>query len=325
MTWVAWRQQRAQIIVSLAVAALVAAGFVWLRLDLDAFLRSHGGMAGCWGRGSDCPAGATDAFSDRYNQVLSNYPFALLALPALLGAFAGAPLFAREFEQGTHVFGLTQSVSRGRWWLTKIAIAGTPVFLAMLALGLVVAWALDPADPSGNSRLAAPWFETRGLAPAAYTLMGFTVGVTAGLLLKNAVGAMALTVALYIGLLIVVANGARPFYAQPVQVTKPVADSGPLAPRDSWRLGVVAYQDAQGRPVELSPAQCQVVMLGVPGRPELESTTECMLAAGVTEVSAQYHPNSRFWWFQLAELGVMVLLGGLSLGVGHRLLRRALR
>lgn len=330
MTWVAWRQQRLQIIITLAVVALVAAVFVWLRLDMDAFMRSRGGMAGCWGRGDGCTQEAMSAFTERYSEFLSNYPLVLLCLPALLGLFAGAPLFAREFEQGTHVFGLTQSVSRTRWWFIKIGVAGAPVVLAMLALGLVIAWALQPADLSSVGRLQAPYFETRGLALGAYTLLAFTIGVAAGLLLKNVVSAMAITMVLYIGLLIVVANGVRPFYAQPVETAQPVGVASQLVPDDSWHVGETRYLDSDGDRLEFSPGDCLEVVMVTEGSVVLETmdgthADECLRQAGVATISAQYHPDSRFWRFQAVELGVMVLLGGLLLGLGSWTLRRALR
>lgn len=325
MTWVAWRQQRLQIIITLAVVALAAAVFVWLRLDMDAFMRSRGGMAGCWGRGDGCTEEAMSAFSDRYNQFLSNYPLVLLCLPALLGIFAGAPLFAGEFEQGTHVFGLTQSVSRTRWWFTKIGVAGLPVVLAMLALGLVIAWALQPADLSGVGRMQAPYFETRGLALGAYTLLAFAVGVAAGLLLKNAVGAMAVTMVLYIGLLIVVANGVRPFYAEPQRATLPVGSASGLIPDNAWRVGETSYLDSGGQPLPFTPKTCMAVVIDSVGVEPRNTVDDCLRQAGAVSISATYHPDSGFWRFQAVELGVMVLLGGLLLALGGWTLRRALR
>jgi hypothetical protein len=46
----------------------------------------------------------------------------LAVLPALAGLFVGAPLLARELEQGTHRFAWTQGVTRRRWLLSKTAL-----------------------------------------------------------------------------------------------------------------------------------------------------------------------------------------------------------
>src|SRR5262249_48023194 len=47
---------------------------------------------------------------------------ALSSLPLLVGAFIGAPLVARELDQGTYLLAWTQGVPRQRWLLTKLAM-----------------------------------------------------------------------------------------------------------------------------------------------------------------------------------------------------------
>src|SRR6185369_4964630 len=49
----------------------------------------------------------------------------VIVVPALIGAFWGAPLIAREFEAGTHRLVWTQSISRNRWLAGKLAVVGT--------------------------------------------------------------------------------------------------------------------------------------------------------------------------------------------------------
>ena len=44
-------------------------------------------------------------------------------MPALIGAFAGAPVLAREMETGTFRFAWTQGFGRWRWALAKLARA----------------------------------------------------------------------------------------------------------------------------------------------------------------------------------------------------------
>ena len=48
----------------------------------------------------------------------------MLAVPALLGIFWGAPLVARELETGTYRLAWTQSVTRTRWLAVKVALVG---------------------------------------------------------------------------------------------------------------------------------------------------------------------------------------------------------
>ena len=42
--------------------------------------------------------------------------------PAVIGAFWGAPLVARELEAGTHRLVWNQSVTRTRWLATKLGV-----------------------------------------------------------------------------------------------------------------------------------------------------------------------------------------------------------
>ncbi len=47
-------------------------------------------------------------------------PLLLQAVPALIGAFLGAPVLARELETGTFRYAWTQGFGRWRWTLAKL-------------------------------------------------------------------------------------------------------------------------------------------------------------------------------------------------------------
>ena len=49
----------------------------------------------------------------------------LQAVPALIGAFVGAPVLARELESGTSRFAWTQGFGRWRWTLAKLVRSGS--------------------------------------------------------------------------------------------------------------------------------------------------------------------------------------------------------
>jgi hypothetical protein len=63
---------------------------------------------------NDCSA-ATTALSDTDGPIQGFLTVLLLAVPALIGMFWGAPLVAREFETGTYRLAWTQGVTRTRW------------------------------------------------------------------------------------------------------------------------------------------------------------------------------------------------------------------
>ena len=71
----------------------------------------------------------------------------LMALaPALLGAFLGAPLVARELEAGTYRLAWTQSVSRRRWLASKLTLTVGAAAFALGAASLAVTWWSAPLD-----------------------------------------------------------------------------------------------------------------------------------------------------------------------------------
>lgn len=284
MTWVAWRQQRMQVLVSLGIIAALAAVIAYVGFDA---------------RSLDAAA-----VEEEYGDVLSYLQMMLLTLPVLLGAFAGGPLFAREIEHGTHVFSLTQSIGRTRWWATKTAVAGVPVVLGMTLLGLVNAWA-DPAlAPLRGARMATPSFEVQGLAIGGYTALVFTLGAVAGMLIRNTVGAMVVAIAGYVPVLIVVSNVLRPRYAEPV--------AGTYEPDrwDVWRIQT-SYLDAAGNPVN-PRALCG------------DDVARCFEEHGIV-TRMLYQPVERFWSFQAIEAGVFFALSAALLGLAAWVLHRHLR
>jgi hypothetical protein len=142
---------------------------------------------------------------------------------------------ARELETGTHRLVWTQSVTRARWFATKVSV-GALVAMTLTALLtlLVTCWAgpIDAALESGQGggglqlevpRVSPAAFEMRGVVPIAYTAFTYVVGVAAGLLLRRTVPAMAVTLTVF-----VLVHGAMPTFVR--------SELGPVsAPRPSRR------------------------------------------------------------------------------------------
>jgi len=287
MTWVAWRQQRLQILLSLGIIAALAAVLTFVRFDAQ----------------SIADAALIDA---RYGTYIDYSRLVFLALPVLLGMFAGAPLFAREIEHGTHVFGLTQSIGRTRWWATKIAMAGLPVVVGMTLLGLLNAWSSAPLQAvMYGGRMTTPTFEIQGLTLGAYTVLAFALSATVGLLVRNTLAAMVATVVAYVPLIGLAGNLLRPAYATPITTTYDKMPSGAWVVESS-------YVDAAGNQVSFSPAGCTT------------SVTDCLTAQGVLR-EVGFQPDDRFWSFQAIEAGLFVTLAALVVGVGAWALHSRLR
>ena len=86
------------------------------------------------------PGSLQAAFASRYSFAILFSQDGLPAAFAIIGAMIGAPLVAREVEQRTHLAAWTQSVSRRRWYITKIAALATGLAVAGLAAGAANAW-----------------------------------------------------------------------------------------------------------------------------------------------------------------------------------------
>ena len=69
---------------------------------------------------------------------------ALQAVPALIGAFAGAPVLARELETGTFRYAWTQGFGRWRWTLGKLVPLAVAVAAAARRLSVLFSWYYQP-------------------------------------------------------------------------------------------------------------------------------------------------------------------------------------
>ena len=57
-------------------------------------------------------------------------PLLLLAVPALAGAFTGAPVLGQDLDRGTFRFAWTQGAGRARLLSAKLVLLGGPLLLA---------------------------------------------------------------------------------------------------------------------------------------------------------------------------------------------------
>ena len=113
-----------------------------------------------------------------------------------------------------------------------MALAGVAV------LSLVVTWWAGPIDTAisggqsdhqglfGVPRMAPPTFGTRGIVPIGYTAFAFALGVTAGTVIRHTVPAMAVTLAVFIVVQIVMPTWVRP-HLSPTQLTTTIASDNP--------------------------------------------------------------------------------------------------
>ncbi|SEH03247.1 hypothetical protein SAMN05444920_13451 [Nonomuraea solani] len=186
MLWLTWRQHRTQVLVTALLLAAVGIALLANGLGAAGFAAEHAPRAGCVAETNACT---------RYRLGMMEWMWAMseligwlpLLAPALIGAFWGAPLLAREFKRGTHQLTWTQSVTRRRWLLVKVGGLAAAVTLGGLTLGVLVNVWLTVFDIPGapvnflNSRI----FRLVGILPAAWWLAAFLLGLAAGALFRR--------------------------------------------------------------------------------------------------------------------------------------------
>ena len=117
---------------------------------------------------------------------------ALIAIPALLGMFLGAPLVARELESGTFRLA-TQSVTRRRWLAVRFALVGGAALVVAGAASWLVTWWFAPLDAVNMNRFDPSVFTARGVVAIGYAGFAFALGVAAGALTRRTLPAIGAT------------------------------------------------------------------------------------------------------------------------------------
>ena len=283
MTCLIWRQHRGQALWTvITVAALCAlmvsyglsaehwlAGYhLWLRQLAAAGCPppdAHGGVfhvrsaATCDALmvPARYPGSLQAAFASRYSFAILLSQDGLPAAFAIIGALTGAPLVAREVEQRTHLAAWTQSVSRRRWYITKIAALATGLAVAGLAAGAANAWLAQQLAAGDTTSSRWSWFVSIHLGLAGEAALAFALGVAFGAVLRRTLPAIGAAVAGF-AVLLLAARWA-------VQALTPATNTtGPrfAAPPGSWVLG-----SGTGVPVPYHPASqywpLQLILLTV--------------------------------------------------------------
>ena len=326
----AWTRFRTQAAVGAGLLAIAA--IVLLVTGIQLAHAYDAAAAACKQRGN-C-AGLFNAFlTQGYFTAGKLLGAAGLAVPGLIGMFWGAPLVAREFETGTFRLAWTQGVTRTRWLAAKLAIAGVAAIAVGELFSLMVAWWASPihkANP-GYSELTSGSFHT-GIAPAGYAAFAFALGVTAGLLIRHTLPAMAVTLAIYTAVIIVFPIWVRPHLIPPVQATVAFAPASAFSmlpptgstrtlqlqggqtetPAGSWLLSTSQVVNQEGRPVYTVPGQA---CLGPsPSAPASPACTTYIKSLHLRQ-TVTYQPASRYWAFQWVETAIYLALALLLAGL----------
>ena len=276
--WVTWRQHRAQ-----ALATLIGLGAIGVFLLItgpriaSAFQELHACLAV---PGQNCGF-LHESFDQRFNGLRFVIPV-FMVVPLLLGVFLGAPLIAREVEQGTHRLAWTQSVTRGRWATTKIGLVAAFTHRgAGLFAWMVTIWS-SPLVAAADDRFGFGVFDLRGIVPIAYALFAFALGTAVGASIRKTLPAMAITLGVFAAVRIVVELFLRPRYLPTQTISYPFVQNSPRAglatgssPRgSSIRPGDFVSPNGadHGQPVGAGAGVSRLVRPGVfPGKDQVGS------------------------------------------------------
>jgi hypothetical protein len=334
MTWLTYRQFRAQAVVAAAALAVLAAVFAATGPHL-ARLYAASGLAACRANGS-CAA-RTVSF---LGQVKSDpvYPALYIAgaallwvAPAVIGVFWGAPLVTRELEAGTFRLAWNQSVTRTRWLAVKLGLVGLAAMATAGLLSLMVTWWAAPIDRAGGlpvglgqlSRFSPQLFAARGITPVGYAAFAVALGVAAGVLIRRTVPAMAVTLALFAAVQLLMPGMVRPHLLPPARATAAVQVNLNDVQMNSNGQVTVPVTNQPGAWIitnqTITPAG-RVFVLPVVAACQSGSEQQCdaWYARQHLRRRITYLPASRYWalqWYETAIfLALAVVLAGLSAG-----------
>jgi len=215
MTCLLWRQHRGQALWTLLTLAALCALMLGVGLNAERWLAGYRQWlnalraAGC--PPPDAPSGSfhvpsvavCNALRQRFPQqnlqavFAARYSFAVLVFEdgapvalAVIGALIGAPLVAREIEQRTQLVAWTQSVSRRRWYTTKVTILAAGLTVAGLAAGVANDRLQRPLTQGGLTSSRWIWFFSIDLALTGEILLAFALAVALGAWLRRTLAAV---------------------------------------------------------------------------------------------------------------------------------------
>jgi hypothetical protein len=316
MTWVTWRQYRYQ--GALAAALFAALAVVLLFTGLHAAHVWHSALTECAKNGTCASLTGSGLF-------LSSPSFLTLvvatsAVPLLPGLFWGAPMVAHELETGTNQFAWTQSITRWRWLAVRAAWLLLAAAVLAGAVSALVTWWSGPNNALTLDAFEANRFDVTDIVPIGYAIFAMALGICAGALLRRTLPALAVTLAGFAGLRVLIAQWLRLHYMTPITVYYGLLGSyapkgsylsvsqGIVGPNGKPPVGLGGYV-FNGSPV---PTVCAKVV---------QNPVPCMAAHGYREYLT-YQPASRFWAFQGIETGIFVVLAAVLLGITFWVLTR---
>jgi hypothetical protein len=317
MTRVTWYKHRVSVL-GIPAVFLLAALLLWIDGVQQRHWVSVHHLAGClvanssYG-GSVCDASSsprTAIFAEFFNPFRTNVTVLVaLALPALVGLFAGVPWVAREFESGAFRFTWTQSISGRRWLLGTFVSITVPAVAAATVFGFAARWWYQLAQwRSGTSYSAWSWqsFELNPLSALSWTLLIMSLALLLGVTIRRVVPAIIALVAT-LGVCVLVAESwLRAQLFSIGTVTKQVTwgSSAGWPPSTTTYTARTWFQTPSGQRLSQSTVFGQL------------ANYRGNVVAWVTQHYTYwigYQPDSHLVWFELARNGILIAVAALAM------------
>lgn len=323
MAWVTWRQHR---LLLAGVATTFATVAVYLSIMGLQIHDAYATLTTCHPADSSACQQLTNQFFATYAAGAGITEGLLQLLPALIGAFAGAPVLARELETGTFRFAWTQGFGRTRWAIAKLVSLALIVTAPAALISSVFSWYYQPLIAAGdnNGALFPTVFDLSGVALAGWTLMAFSIGAVAGVLIRRVLPAMFATLAAWAGLAILTGAALRAHYMTPLVTTSLTEPHPAWILSQQWTFAnKPASLDMINHTLAAIDAHANTPQVFSPGpaTPPNIDPFQYLTQHGYTLLTT-YQPDSRFWTFQWIEAGSLIGLSLLLLAVTIWLVRR---
>jgi hypothetical protein len=291
VTWVSWRLQRTETLIVVGIIGLLAALLIPSGIQM-ANAYHHDGLAACLSVNAGPTCGSElGAFEQRFQSLttLANW---LTLIPGLIGVLLAAP-FILDLEHGTYRLAWTQSATRGRWLLGKLALPSITAAVSASALILLFNWWRAP-QVHINGGLDVGNYDTIGTVVIGYTLFALGLALAVGAVWRRAAASLAVAFVGYFAVRILVDYTLRNHLIAPLTAT---------------------YKGAQ-QPSFLYNAHVMSITATLHGHQIINNSGGFLgghvqaAAPGINNAifHVVYQPESHFWPLQLAETGLFLAL-----------------
>ena len=251
--------------------------------------------------GSSCQSVAWDLFASP-SQTPNVIAAAVLALPLLVGLFAGVPWVAREFESGAFRFTWTQGTGPRRWLLGTFGPLAALAAVTAAIYGAAASWWYQLAQwQNGTSIWSWRWssFELTPFSIAGWTVLSMALALLCGVLIRRVLPAM---------IAFIVTLGACAYLAQTW-----------LRP---WLFGIgtvvkqVSWGTSAGWPASTTTYTAATWLQDPSGHRVTDlpdgNNVNAWIAQHHDTFWVAYQPHSHLIWLELARNGILVAVAALA-------------